>query len=61
MIIEIVKFQAGVALDAHLLLGKLHYACGQYAESLKSYNLAELQGLTEKRLPVYVVLLNGFV
>ncbi|GLV31859.1 Tetratricopeptide repeat domain 7 [Carabus blaptoides fortunei] len=44
--------KAGVALDAHLLLGKLHYACGQYAESLKSYNLAELQALTEKRLPV---------
>lgn len=44
--------KAGVALDAHLLLGKLHYACGQYSESLKSYNLAELQGLTEKRLPV---------
>lgn len=51
-IFHIRVFQAGVALDAHLLLGKLHYACGQYSESLKSYNLAELHGLTEKHLPV---------
>ncbi|CAH2047657.1 unnamed protein product, partial [Iphiclides podalirius] len=44
--------RAGVALDAHLLLGKLNYACGAYDDSLKQYNLAELSTLTEKELPV---------
>ncbi|XP_072933032.1 tetratricopeptide repeat protein 7B [Epargyreus clarus] len=44
--------KAGVALDAHLLLGKLNYACGAYDESLKQYKLAELSTLTEKELPV---------
>lgn len=44
--------KAGVALDAHLLLGKLNYACGSYEESLKHYKLAELNTLTEKELPV---------
>ncbi|XP_045536063.1 tetratricopeptide repeat protein 7B [Papilio machaon] len=44
--------KAGVALDAHLLLGKLNYACGAYDEALKQYNLAELSTLTEKELPV---------
>ncbi|CAG5054643.1 unnamed protein product [Parnassius apollo] len=44
--------KAGVALDAHLLLGKLNYACGTYDESLKQYKLAELSTLTEKELPV---------
>ncbi|XP_060801428.1 tetratricopeptide repeat protein 7B [Amyelois transitella] len=44
--------RAGVALDAHLLLGKLHYACGSYDEALKQFNLAELNTLTEKELPV---------
>ncbi|KAG6440866.1 hypothetical protein O3G_MSEX001450 [Manduca sexta] len=44
--------KAGVALDAHLLLGKLNYACGSYDEALKHYKLAELDTLTEKELPV---------
>lgn len=44
--------KAGVALDAHLLLGKLNYACGAYDEALKNYNHAELSTLTEKELPV---------
>lgn len=44
--------KAGVALDAHLLLGKLNYACGSYDEALKDYKLAELNTLTEKELPV---------
>lgn len=44
--------KAGVALDAHLLLGKLHYSCGMFTESLKNYTLAELHTLTEKQLPM---------
>ncbi|XP_061378659.1 tetratricopeptide repeat protein 7B [Danaus plexippus] len=44
--------KAGVALDAHLLLGKLNYACGAYDDALKHYTLAELNTLTEKELPV---------
>ncbi|KAJ8716886.1 hypothetical protein PYW07_003513 [Mythimna separata] len=44
--------RAGVALDAHLLLGKLNYACGAYDDALKHYKLAELNTLTEKELPV---------
>ncbi|KAJ8670137.1 hypothetical protein QAD02_001396 [Eretmocerus hayati] len=43
--------QAPVALDAQLLLGKLHYAMGMYTESLTHYEEAELQSLTEKQLP----------
>lgn len=43
-------------MDAHLLLGKLHYACGQYPEALKNYKMADLQNLSEKKLPLYVVL-----
>ncbi|XP_039755055.1 tetratricopeptide repeat protein 7B [Pararge aegeria] len=44
--------KAGVALDAHLLLGKLNFACGTYDDALKHYKLAELDTLTEKELPV---------
>ncbi|XP_054272006.1 tetratricopeptide repeat protein 7B isoform X2 [Macrosteles quadrilineatus] len=43
--------KAGVALDSHLLLGKLHYAMGFFEESLNHYNEADLQSLTEKPLP----------
>ncbi|XP_014297851.1 tetratricopeptide repeat protein 7B [Microplitis demolitor] len=43
--------QAVVVLDAHLLLGKLHYAMGLYPEALNHYDLAELHTLTEKPLP----------
>ncbi|XP_017770735.1 PREDICTED: tetratricopeptide repeat protein 7B [Nicrophorus vespilloides] len=44
--------KAGVALDAYLLLGKLYYACGNYNEGLKSFKLAELHTLSEKKLPL---------
>ena len=43
--------QALVVLDAHLLLGKLHYAMGMYNEALFHYQQAELDTLTEKELP----------
>lgn len=43
--------QAIVVLDAHLLLGKLHYAMGLYEEALYHYQQAELHTLTEKQLP----------
>lgn len=42
--------QAGIALDAHLLLAKLLYACGEYADSLESFVKAELNSLSEKEL-----------
>ncbi|KAL1509001.1 hypothetical protein ABEB36_003810 [Hypothenemus hampei] len=43
---------AQVAMDGYLLLGKLHYACGQYSEALKNYEMAGLQNLPEKELPL---------
>ncbi|XP_076663255.1 tetratricopeptide repeat domain 7 isoform X2 [Andrena cerasifolii] len=43
--------QALVVLDAHLLLGKLHYAMGMYEEAVNHYQQAELHTLTEKQLP----------
>ncbi|XP_033338509.1 tetratricopeptide repeat domain 7 isoform X2 [Megalopta genalis] len=43
--------QALVVLDAHLLLGKVHYAMGMYEEALNHYKEAELDTLTEKHLP----------
>lgn len=42
--------QAGIALDAHLLLAKLLYACGEYADSLENFVKAELNSLAEKEL-----------
>lgn len=42
--------KAGIALDAHLLLAKLFYACGQYEDSLEHFKLAELNTLSEKEL-----------
>ena len=42
--------RAGIALDAHLLLAKLYYACGQYEESLENFIRAELNSLSEKEL-----------
>lgn len=39
-------------MDAHLLLGKLQYACGQYAEGLTHFKKADLQNLPEKKLPL---------
>ncbi|ENN81330.1 hypothetical protein YQE_02266, partial [Dendroctonus ponderosae] len=52
LVITNAGIKAGVAMDAHLLLGKVHYACGQYADALKNYKMADLQNLTEKRLPL---------
>lgn len=43
--------QAGVALDSHLLLGKLFYTIGNYEEALSHFYQAELHALTEKSLP----------
>lgn len=42
--------RAGIALDAHLLLAKLLYACGDYEESLENFSKAELNSLSEKEL-----------
>jgi len=42
--------QCGVALDGHLLLGKVQYALGDYEGALKHFVEADLQGLTEKNL-----------
>lgn len=42
--------RAGIALDAHLLLAKLFYACGQYEDSLENFVKAELNSLSEKEL-----------
>lgn len=42
--------RAGIALDAHLLLAKLLYACGQYEDSLENFVKAELNSLSEKEL-----------
>lgn len=42
--------RAGIALDAHLLLAKLYYSCGQYEDSLENFVKAELNSLSEKEL-----------
>lgn len=44
--------KAGVAMDGHLLLGKLQYACGQYADGIMHFKKADLQNLSEKKLPL---------
>ena len=38
-------------LDSYILLGKLHYAMGNYDEALKFYERAQLDSLEEKQLP----------
>ncbi|XP_076251037.1 tetratricopeptide repeat domain 7 [Rhynchophorus ferrugineus] len=52
MVITEAGIKAGVAMDAHLLLGKLHYACGQYKEGLNNFKVGDLQNLSEKKLPL---------
>lgn len=42
--------KAGYSLDAHLLLAKLCYACGQFNEAIDHITSAELNQLTEKAL-----------
>lgn len=44
--------KAGISLDAHLLLAKLSYACGQFEDCLKHMESAELDKLQEKTLSV---------
>ncbi|KAK5650974.1 hypothetical protein RI129_002003 [Pyrocoelia pectoralis] len=44
--------KADVALDSLLLLGKMYYACGQYSDSLNSFKSADLDALSEKKLPL---------
>lgn len=41
----------GVHLDSYILLGKLNYAMGNYADALKFYERAQLDTLEEKQLP----------
>jgi len=41
----------GVHLDSWILLAKLNYAMGNYAESLKFYEKAQIETLEEKHLP----------
>ena len=38
-------------LDSYILLGKLHFATGNYTEALKYYDKAQLDTLEEKTLP----------
>lgn len=52
MLIISILLQAGVSMDAHLLLGKLHYACGKYADGINSFQQADLHNLSEKKLPL---------
>lgn len=44
--------KAGVAMDAHLLLGKANYACGLYPDGIKHFKAVELSNLSEKKLPL---------
>jgi len=41
----------GVHLDSWILLAKLHFAMGNYSESLKYYEKAQIESLEEKQLP----------
>lgn len=41
----------GVHLDSYILLGKLHFSLGEYAESLQFYDKAQIDSLEEKQLP----------
>ncbi|CAG9768543.1 unnamed protein product [Ceutorhynchus assimilis] len=52
MVINDAGKKAGVYMDAHLLLGKTNYACGQFGDALKNFKMADLQNLSEKRLPL---------
>ena len=41
----------GVHLDSWILLAKLHYALGNYTDTLKYYEKAQIESLEEKHLP----------
>lgn len=40
--------KAGLALDGHLLLCKLYFACGEYDESLNHFKLSEIDNLKQE-------------
>lgn len=40
--------KAGLALDGHLLLTKLFFACGEYDESLEHFKLSEIDNLKQE-------------
>ena len=40
--------KAGLALDAHLLLAKLYYACGDFDNSLDHFKLSEIDNLKQE-------------
>jgi len=50
-IAQILQFILGVHLDSFILLGKLHFAQGMYAEALQFYEKAQIEALEEKHLP----------
>ena len=41
----------GVHLDSWILLAKLHFSMGNYSDSLKYYEKAQIESLEEKHLP----------
>ncbi|XP_070491880.1 tetratricopeptide repeat protein 7B [Chironomus tepperi] len=40
--------KAGLALDSHLLLAKLYYACGEFEESLEHFKLSDIDSLKQE-------------
>jgi len=40
--------KAGLALDSHLLLAKLYYACGEFDESLEHFKLSDIDSLKQE-------------
>jgi hypothetical protein len=40
--------KAGLALDSHLLLAKLFYACGEFDKSLEHFKLSDIDGLKQE-------------
>lgn len=40
--------KAGLALDSHLLLAKLYYACGEFDKSLEHFKLSDIDGLKQE-------------
>lgn len=40
--------KAGLALDSHLLLAKLYYACGEFEDSLEHFKLSDIDSLKQE-------------
>ena len=40
--------KAGLALDSHLLLAKLYYACGEFEQSLEHFKLSDIDSLKQE-------------